>query len=94
MTFVAKYIYVVIFFAHNYLYIKEHGHTINSSVEQQHHQNIQMNHHNLMLNKMLASIGVAVPINIPDVPDIPYLTKISTTLSSNETHPPIYDRSS
>ena len=34
---------------------------------------------NIMLNQILVSIGVTVPLRIEDVPDIPYLTNISTT---------------
>ena len=50
-----------------------------------------MIHHGVMLEQILASIGFAVPLHFPDVPDIPSLTKISTSLASNETHPPTYD---
>ena len=46
---------------------------------------------NLMLNQILASVGVNVPLYIPDVPAIASLTKISTTSASNETHPPTYE---
>ena len=44
-----------------------------------------------MLNKILASIGVDVPLHIPDVPDIPYFIKISTTSAYNQTHPSTYE---
>ena len=59
---------------------------------QQHHQNIQMCNHNLMLKLITASIGVYVPLHITYVPDIPYLTNISTTSAYNKTHPPTYDQ--
>ena len=45
-----------------------------------------------MLNKVLSSAGVNIPLHIPDVPDIAYLTNISTTSTYNVTHPPTYDR--
>ena len=46
---------------------------------QKHHQNIQMLTHNLMRKKILASMGVSVPLNIPEVPDIPFVTNFSKT---------------
>ena len=46
---------------------------------------------NLILKKILAYIGVNVPIQIPYIPDIQSLTNISTTLAYNETHPPTYE---
>ena len=63
---------------------------MNYLVVQQHHQNIQMRSQNLMLNKILANVGVNVPLHIPDVSDIEYLTKISTTSTFDITHPPTY----
>ena len=36
---------------------------------------------------MLSSIGVTAPLHIPYVPDITYITNISTHLAYNETHP-------
>ena len=45
-----------------------------------------------MLKQILASIGVNVPLHIPDVPDILARTNISTTSTSNITHPPKYER--
>ena len=71
------------------LYIQEQGSTINYLVVQQHYQNIQHHHsniqmrnHSLMLNQILAYIGVNVPIHIPDVPVIPSLTNIFKTSAS------------
>ena len=43
-----------------------------------------------MLKKSLASNNVTVPTHISDVTYIPYITKMSTTSSSNETHPHTY----
>ena len=86
-----------LFLSHTYntLYIQEQGctfvHTMNSLVVQQHHQNIQMLSHNLMLKKILANVSVNVPRQIPDVTDIVYLTKFSTTSTSDITHPPTYE---
>ena len=44
-----------------------------------------------MLKKILAPVGVTVPIHITDVPDIPSLRTISTPLESIETSLPIYE---
>ena len=44
-----------------------------------------------MLKEILASISVNVPLHIPDIPNIPYPTKISTTSESEKTHTPTYD---
>ena len=43
---------------------------MNDLVVQQHHQNVQICSHNLMLKQLLATSGVNVSIHIPDVPDI------------------------
>ena len=64
---------------------------MNSLVVQQHHQNIQMRSHNLMLKQILDTVGVNVPLQIPDVPDIASLTNIYTTSTSDMPHPPTYD---
>ena len=48
--------------------------------------------HNLTLKQILATVGVKVPINIIYVPDIAYLTDISTTSTSDITHPPTYKK--
>ena len=47
-------------------------------------------HHYLMLKQILYYIAVTVPLHVPEAPDIPYPTKISTNLAYNETHPPNY----
>ena len=77
------------------LYTQEKGHTffrtMNSLVVQQHHQNVQMRSHNIMLNQFLAAVGVNVPLHIPDVPDVASLINISTTSTSDITHPPTYE---
>ena len=52
---------------------------MNYLVVQQHHQNIQMRSQNIMLNQILASVGVNAPLHIPDVTDIEYPKNISTT---------------
>ena len=44
-----------------------------------------------MLKKILSSVGVNSPLHIPDVPDIAYLTNISTASASKKTHPPTYE---
>ena len=59
-------------------------------VLQHHHQNIQMLTHNNTLKYMIPYTGVTVTVHTSDDPDIPYLTKMSTTSASNETHQPIY----
>ena len=85
------------FLSHTYtsLYIQEQGrtfvHTMNSLVVQQHFQNIKMRGQNLMLNQILATVGVNVPLQIKHVPDILYLTNISTTSTYDMPHPPTYD---
>ena len=81
--------------AYTPLYIQEQGrtfvHTMNYLIVQQHHQNIQMQTQKLMSKKILATIGVNIPLHIPDVTDIAYLTIISTTSTSNITHPHTYE---
>ena len=64
---------------------------MNSLVVQQHLQNIKMRGQNLMLNQIMATVGVNVPLQIIHVPDISYLTNISTTSTSDIPHPPTYD---
>ena len=49
-----------------------------------------MRSNNIMLNQIIASVGVDVPLHILDVPDIAYLTNISTTSTSDIIHKPIY----
>ena len=44
-----------------------------------------------MLNKIIASVGVNVPLHIIDVPDIVSLTKKKKTSTSNVTHTPTYE---
>ena len=70
-----------------HLYFQEQGctffHTMNSLVVQQHHQDVQIRSQNPMLKKILATAGVNVTPQIPDVHDIPSLTKISTTSTSD-----------
>ena len=50
-----------------------------------------MHTHNIMFKKMLASIGVTVSINIPDVPYIPSPNCFSTTSATNETNTNTYE---
>ena len=64
---------------------------MNSLVVQQHHQNVQIRSQNLMLRQILATVGVNVPLHIPDVPDIPYLQSFSTSSTSDIPHSPTYD---
>ena len=64
---------------------------MNSLVVHQHHQKNQMCSHNLVLKQILATVGVNVPLHIPDIPDIESLTNISTTSKSDITHPPTYE---
>ena len=45
---------------------------------------------NIMLNKIIATVGVNLPLHITDVPDISSITNISTTSESNVAHPPTY----
>ena len=47
--------------------------------------------YNLMSRKMIDLIGVTIHLYITDVPDIPCITKISTTSTSNETHLPTHE---
>ena len=44
-----------------------------------------------MLKQILATIGFNVPLHIPDVPDITYLTNMSTTSTSDMPHPPTFE---
>ena len=53
---------------------------MNYFVLHKNNQNIQMHSHNLMFNQILASVGVDIPLHIPDVPDIVSLKNISTNL--------------
>ena len=46
----------------------------------------------LVLKQTIASVGVNVPLHIPDVTDIEYPTKMSTTSTYDITHPPTYER--
>ena len=64
---------------------------MNSLVVQQHHQNVQIRSHNLMLKQLLATAGVNVSLHIPDVPDISSVTDISTSSTSNMPHPPTFE---
>ena len=64
---------------------------MNSLVVQHHHQNIQIHSHNLMMKQILLSVTVNFVLHIPDVPDIAYITNISTTSTSDITHPPTYE---
>ena len=64
---------------------------MNSLVVQQHHQNVHICSQNLMLKKILATDGVNAPLHITDVPDIPYLTKIPTSSTSDMPHPPTFE---
>ena len=61
---------------------------MNSMVVQQHHQEVQIRSQNLMLKQLLATSGVNVSLQIPDVPDISSVTDISTSSTSNMPHPP------
>ena len=74
-----------------HLYFQEQVCTMNSLVVQQHHKNIQIRSQNLMLNLILATVGVNVPLQIPYVPDIPSLTNISTSSTSDMPYPPTYE---
>ena len=64
---------------------------MNTLVTQQHHQNIQMRSQNIMLNKIIATVGVNLPLHIPDVPDISSLTNISKNSTSKISHKPTYE---
>ena len=64
---------------------------MNSLVVQQHHKNVQICSQNIMLKLILATVGVNVPLHIPDVPDIPFLTNISTSSTSDMPYPPTYE---
>ena len=46
---------------------------------------------NIMLKHVISSIGVTVPLHLPNVPDIPSITYISTTSAYNEIHPTTYE---
>ena len=59
---------------------------MNSLVVQQYHQNVQIRSHNIMLKQLLATSGVNVSLQIPDVPDISSVTDISTSSTSNMPH--------
>ena len=63
---------------------------MNYLVVHEHHQDIQMCSHNVMLKKILASAGVNIPIHNPDGPDIAYLTSIYKKSTSDIRHPPTY----
>ena len=64
---------------------------MNSLVVHQHHQNVQIRSHNLMLKELRATVGVNVSLHIPDVPDISSVTKISTSSTSDIPHPPTFE---
>ena len=59
---------------------------MNYLVVQQHHQNVQIRIHNLMLKQLLATGDVNVSLHIPDVPYISSLTDISTSSTSEMPH--------
>ena len=63
---------------------------MNYLVVHQHHQNVQIRSHNIMLNQLLATAGVNVSLHIPYVPDISSVTDISTSSTSNMPHPPTF----
>ena len=63
---------------------------MNSLVVQQHHQKVQIRSQNLMLKQLLATDGVNVSLQIPDVPDISSVTDISTSSTSDMPHPPTF----
>ena len=44
-----------------------------------------------MLKQILATIGVNVPLHIPDITDIASITNISTNSPSDITNPPTYE---
>ena len=44
-----------------------------------------------MLKQIVATVGIYVSLHIPDVTDIAYLTNISTTSTSEITHPSTYE---
>ena len=44
-----------------------------------------------MLKQILSTVGVNIPLHIPDVPDFASFTNISTTSTSDITHPPTYE---
>ena len=77
------------------LYIQEQGHTfvhtMNSLVVHQHHQNIQMRSHNLMLKNILATVVVNALLYNPYVSDIAYLTNIHLIYTPDIAHPPAYE---
>ena len=64
---------------------------MNSLVVQQHHQNVQIHSQNLMLKQILVTSGVNVPLHIPDVPYILYITNISTSSTSDIPHTPTFE---
>ena len=65
---------------------------MNYLIVQQHNQNIQMRSQNIMLKQIIASVGVNVPLHIPDVPDIASIKNISTNSTSNVTYTTTYER--
>ena len=77
------------------LYIQEQGCTfvctMNYLVVQKHHQNVQIRSQNIMLKQILYTFSVNVTLHIPDIPDIAYLTNISTISTSNMPRPPTYE---
>ena len=77
------------------LYFQEQGrtffHTMNYLVVKQYHQNVQILSQNLMLQQILATGGVNFPLKIPDVPDIPFLTNVSSTSTYDMPNPPTYE---
>ena len=82
------------YFLHTLIYIFSNKvvlfYTTNSLVLHQHQQNIQLSSQNLMLNQIISSVGVNVPLHIPDVPDITSLANICTVSASKVTHTPRY----
>ena len=60
---------------------------MNSLVVHQHHQNIKMHSHNLMLKQILANAGVNFQPHILDVHGIASIINISTHSKFDITHP-------
>ena len=60
-------------------------------VVHQHNQNVQICSQNILLKQILATVGVNVPLYIPDGPDIASPANISTTSTSDIPHPPTYE---
>ena len=78
-----------------HLYFQEQGrsfaHTMNFLVVQQHHKNVQIRSHNLTFKQILSTVGVNVPLQNTEDPDITSLTNSSSRSTSDMPYPPTFE---